>query len=360
VGGNRKEWVGGCREQGVVNLRGVMCAVRHQHLFLEFTTINVRGPSSSLLLSNSPPSPLSLSPLRPTTILKAKLVEGAMHCEHGDGVHASLMTVKSLCSDNAARATTRAVIGLQQMQAAELRKLSDEALRQAPKRLEHAAKTWLAMSEEQRKVVEEGTGTHELGCTGHSLNLTIEDFHKKTEKAVLEANIVRDLAVNAIQRAMWRCLFNKKQRSLNKLKVVDVCGIGGSYCAFTTGSGWSRVVWPEEDGKQPRAGKHIWKHDGRSDRSLKLRLAGKHINGTDDLPDVPGLCITLSKAFSPAGADAKFYLNEHRHFYRWCELKGKNPRKLPPRKSSVMRVKEYRGRGQVTAALGLRPSTRAQ
>ena len=137
-----------------------------------------------------------------------------MHCKHGEGVSASLMTLKSLTSDNAARATSREVIELQKKQAAELRKLSDEALRQAPKRLEHAAKTWLAMSEEQRKVVEKGTGTHELGCTGHSLNLTIDDSHKKTEKPVLEANIVRDLAVNAIHRATWRCLFNKKQSSL--------------------------------------------------------------------------------------------------------------------------------------------------
>ena len=76
------------------------------------------------------------------------------------------------------------------------------------------------MSEEQRKVVENGTGTHELGCTGNSLNLTIEDSHKKTEKAVLEANIVRDLAVNAIHRVTWKFLFNEKQRSLGKLTAV--------------------------------------------------------------------------------------------------------------------------------------------
>ena len=149
------------------------------------------------------------------------------------------------------------------------------------------------MSEEQRKVVEKGTGTHELGCTGHSLNLTIDDSHKKTEKPVLEANIVRDLAVNAIHRATWRCLFNKKQSSLGLTGRADVCGSGGSYCAFTTGGGWSKVAWAEEEGKKPRAGKHIWKHDGRTDRSLKLRLAGKHLNGTDELPDVPGLCVTL-------------------------------------------------------------------
>ena len=68
---------------------------------------------------------------------------------------------------------------------------------------------------------------------------------------------------------------------------------------------WERLVkvaWAEEMGKKPRAGNHIWKHDGRTHRSLKLRLAGKHLNGTDELPDVPGLCITLSKAFSPGGA----------------------------------------------------------
>ena len=265
-----------------------------------------------------------------------------MHCEHGDGVHASLMTTKSALSDNAARATSRAVIGLQQKQAVELRKLSDAALRQAPKELEHAARTWLELTPEQRNVVEDGTGTSELGCIGHSFNLTVEASVKTTEKVVLEANIVRDLAVNVIQRAMWNCPRKKKkhyfkeQYFIKKLRATaDVGDSGGpTPCAFTAGRGWSKVVWREEEGMQPRVGKKIWKHDGRNDRSLRLCPAGKHLNGKDDLPDVPRLCITLSKAFSPSGGDAKFYLNEHRHFYRWCELKGKNPRRVPPRKSS--------------------------
>ena len=265
-----------------------------------------------------------------------------MHCEHGDGVHASLMTTKSLTSDNAARATSRAVIDLQQKQAAELRMLSDEALRQAPKRMEHAARTWLGMTPEQRKVVEDGTGTSECGCIGHSSNLTVEASVKTTEKVVLEANIVRDLAVNVIQRAMWNCPkkkkkhFFKEQFFIKKLTATASVGDSGgpTPCAFTTGSGWSKVVWQEEEGKRPRGGKKIWKHNHRSDRSLRLCPAGKHLNGEDDLPDVPSLCITLSKAFSPSGGDAKFYLNEHRHFYRWCELNGKNPHRVPPRKSS--------------------------
>jgi hypothetical protein len=162
-------------------------------------------------------------------------VEEAMHCEHGDGVHASLMTTKSLTSDNAARATSRAVIDLQQKQAAELRMLSDEALRQAPKRMEHAARTWLGMTPEQRKVVEDGTGTSECGCIGHSSNLTVEASVKTTEKVVLEANIVRDLAVNVIQRAMWNCPKKKKKHFFIK-KLTATASVGDSGgptpCAF--------------------------------------------------------------------------------------------------------------------------------
>ena len=58
----------------------------------------------------------------------------------------------------------------------------------------------MAMSEEQRKVAESVQGMMELGCAGHSVNLTLDDSHKKSERDTLEANIVRDLAVNVLQR----------------------------------------------------------------------------------------------------------------------------------------------------------------
>ena len=56
------------------------------------------------------------------------------------------------------------------------------------------------MSEEQRKVAESTQGLAELGCAGQSLNLAIEDPDKKSEQESLEANAVRDLAVNVLQR----------------------------------------------------------------------------------------------------------------------------------------------------------------
>ena len=161
--------------------------------------------------------------LIPTTDAEteAALVEGSLHCDHGDGVHASLMTTKSALSDNAARATSRKVIELQQLEATTLQELSEEALRQAPNRLEHAARTWTGLSEEQRKVVAAGKGMHELGCTGHSSCLYIAESHKTTEKPVLEENVVRDVAINIIQRSLWRCP-RKNKKNILMLKLTAV------------------------------------------------------------------------------------------------------------------------------------------
>jgi len=59
-----------------------------------------------------------------------------------------------------------------------LQQISREALEQAPLGLEHAARAWEAMSDAQREVAKKGL--HELGCGGHSLNLTIDDSDKQT------------------------------------------------------------------------------------------------------------------------------------------------------------------------------------
>ena len=74
------------------------------------------------------------------------------------------------------------------------RGLSDVALKTAPGKILHAVEAWLAMSKEQRKVAEGFQGLAELGCAGNSVNLTIEDPHKKRERKSPEASAVRDLA----------------------------------------------------------------------------------------------------------------------------------------------------------------------
>lgn len=134
-------------------------------------------------------------------VTEAKLMQKSLHSDLGSGVHASLLTVDSASSDNAARKTSCKARELKVGEVDQLKAMSDEALRQAPDELAHAAQAWLQMTETQRSVAH---NLHELGCTGHSVNLTIEDSHKKTEKSVLEANVVRDLAVNVIQRFFIR------------------------------------------------------------------------------------------------------------------------------------------------------------
>ena len=60
------------------------------------------------------------------------------------------------------------------------------------------------MREEQRKVAESTQGLAELGCAGQGVNLTIEDFHKKSERESQEANVVRDLVGNVLRRFYGR------------------------------------------------------------------------------------------------------------------------------------------------------------
>ena len=52
------------------------------------------------------------------------------------------------------------------------------------------------------------------------------------------------------------------------------------------------------------------------------------------MPDVSSILITLSKAFSPFGDDATYYLNESKHLQRWCDANERALINLPSRKGS--------------------------
>jgi hypothetical protein len=110
------------------------------------------------------------------------------------------VTVVSAMSDNAARATTRKLRELKHKEPKSPHGLSGVALKAAPEKLRHAAEAWLAMSEEQQEVAEGTQGLVELGCAGHSVNLAIEDSHKKSERESPVANAVHGLAVNVLRR----------------------------------------------------------------------------------------------------------------------------------------------------------------
>ena len=235
---------------------------------------------------------------------EADLVEKSLHSDLGDGVHASLLHVVSNTSDNAARATSRGVADRKAKLVEQLQAMSAAALEQAPDELAHAATLWSEMSEEQRKVAHT---CHELGCTGHSVNLTIDDSHKKTEKEVLEKNVERDLAIITIQRFGWHCLgYLGQQLRTNR----RTCRVRGPFWCRGNHVGGKRVR---------EAGKHV--------------PVGPHYIGSD-LPDVSSLLLSLSKAFSSSGDDAQYYLNESKHLARWADSKGLALAKVPSRKGS--------------------------
>ena len=65
----------------------------------------------------------------------------------------------------------------------------DVALKAAPGKLRHAFEAWHAMSEGQREAAESTQGPAKLGCAGHSVNLTIEDPRKKSERESPETKV---------------------------------------------------------------------------------------------------------------------------------------------------------------------------
>ena len=83
---------------------------------------------------------------------EALLVQESLHTDLGSGVYASLVTVVSATSDNAARATTHELRELKHNGPKSLLGFPDVALKAAPEKLRNAADAWLAMSEKQRKV----------------------------------------------------------------------------------------------------------------------------------------------------------------------------------------------------------------
>ena len=128
---------------------------------------------------------------------EAKLIdESALHSNVAGGVHGSHANCVSSQTDNAARATSAAAKIRKGTELDEAKRLVDAHLA-VPANMQHAVDCWLKMSPEQRVDAYE---MHELGCAGHSCNLTTEDSHKKSESTVITANMVDDRAARVLQR----------------------------------------------------------------------------------------------------------------------------------------------------------------
>ena len=128
---------------------------------------------------------------------EAKLIdESALHCNVAGGAHAGHANCVDSQTDNAARATSAAMKARKGAELDEAKRLV-EAHAAASANMQHAVDCWVKMSPAQRADAYEMYG---IGCTGHSLNFSTEDLHKKSESTVISANMVYDRATRLMQR----------------------------------------------------------------------------------------------------------------------------------------------------------------
>ena len=115
----------------------------------------------------------------------------------------SMMGVVSSSTDGAARATSRAFGEREKEELEEVQRIVNEGVENCPEKYREAVTSYIALTEEQRDAADE---FHELGCSGHALNLTVDDSWKQSEKAAVLSNMARDRAATTIKRswALWK------------------------------------------------------------------------------------------------------------------------------------------------------------
>ena len=145
---------------------------------------------------------------------EAQLIQEALHSDLAGGAHATLLKLQSSITDNAARPTTRAVRELKRKELAEAARIVAAHIQDYPDTIRPAIEAYKAMDAEGRQRAHE---LHELGCTGHSLNLTTERSWDKSEPSTIRENMVRYRAANVIQR-LYNCA------TMQLIKVVDKVG----------------------------------------------------------------------------------------------------------------------------------------
>ena len=160
---------------------------------------------------------------------EAQHISDAFHSPLLGGLHAALTTIVSATSDNAARATSRALEDLKAKEVEAVRQLLTpvigHVIDEYPPELQAAVEAFLALTPEQQQHAHE---MHELGCTGHSLNLTVDDCWSKSEASTLAANMVRHRAALVltrfiVSRARSRMREKDPKRSLKFSRYVWVC-----------------------------------------------------------------------------------------------------------------------------------------
>lgn len=195
--------------------------------------------------------------------------------------------------------------------------------------MQHAVDCWLKMSPEQRVDAYE---MHELGCAGHSGNLTTEDSHKKSESTVITANMVDDRAARVLQRFF----FYGYRRRIFFLSTGTICPAGQGppipatmelKKALQDGHHgpqfWGRVhpkvrllILKGYVGNKPAFSAGSRRADWRG---KSLVPAGKHLDGSD-LPAVGDVLWKVSKLLATDGEHHAYYLNEHRTFNVFAKM----------------------------------------
>ena len=238
-----------------------------------------------------------------TAAAEADHMAAAMHTTVGDGQHATLLNVASATSDNAAGA--RAASALLEVKAKEevekVKALIEQHVATHPEEMLDAVDAFMKMSPEQQAHAGE---MHQLGCAGHSLNLTTDDCWKISEKPTLEANVVRDLAATLIARVFSRreaTRVNKApKRYPQKLYVRTAAEAAAKSAGFKSG---------------PR---------------LKLTGTGQY----EKLPCVSNIITTTSKALATGGEHFLYYLNESRAMQEFAAASNIKVVRLPATKGS--------------------------
>jgi len=187
--------------------------------------------------------------------------------------------------------------------------------------LQAAVEAFLAMTPEQQQHAHE---MHELGCTGHSLNLTVDDCWAKSETTTLTVNMVRHRAELVLKRNLLGFLKKILCKKLSKP------GARGQILTERSLQ-FSRLVFKGYVGSEPAfsAGFKVGKAP-----TLSLVPAGFHLDGRSEVPDVQAITRSAAKAFATGGDDSSYYLNEKRQFHAFAKLKSLRVFSLPSVKGS--------------------------
>jgi len=116
-------------------------------------------------------------------------VEAMTGCAVAEKPSVSMLNVVSSSTDGAARATSRAFGERKKKELEEVQRIVDEDIQNYPDKYKAAVSAYLSLTEEQREAADE---FHELGCSGHSLNLVVDDSWKQSEKKAMAFNMARD------------------------------------------------------------------------------------------------------------------------------------------------------------------------